>query len=288
MSSFRHPSNTRHTQYRSNRRHAPGHKVHQPQPRKCNSQPRELLKPRVEIRRRHEEHPPHQPGDAQCELNASRRRIALNLYPLLLHRHTRRLAVCQRNQPSIAQTLDPRERREKLKPEQRTPKNQQKDVSRNIVSTLPRTADRITRRGRNELPRIAHIRPLRRIAQPLALPAREPKHRINQRRAKEPLRNRDPPARDDHISGDGSDAPPTYARAETRVEADEDAECERRPEPPDLDEVDVEDVLLVREVRGREFGGVGLRVGGVGRAAGGRREGAENAAEEEGEGVDGD
>lgn len=49
---------------------------------------------------------------------------------------------------------------------------------------------------------------------------------------------------------------------------DEELERDRCPEPADLDEVDVEDVLLLREVRGRELRGVGLQKSVVWRVAG--------------------
>lgn len=68
----------------------------------------------------------------------------------------------------------------------------------------------------------------------------------------------------------------------------QDQEAEERgrdPEPSDLDEEDVEDVALAREVVGRLGRGVGLRDGVVGRVAGGGVEDGEEGAEEEGGGV---
>lgn len=62
-------------------------------------------------------------------------------------------------------------------------------------------------------------------------------------------------------------------------------ERDRDPEPGNLDEEDVEDVALAREVVGRLGRRVGLRDGVVGRAAGGGVEDGEEGAEEEGGGV---
>ena len=69
---------------------------------------------------------------------------------------------------------------------------------------------------------------------------------------------------------------------------EEEEEGERGPEPADLDEPGVEEVLLQREVRGRVGGRVRLEAGGVGRVAGARVEEREERAEEEGGRVDGE
>ncbi len=62
---------------------------------------------------------------------------------------------------------------------------------------------------------------------------------------------------------------------------------ERGPEPADFDEEDVEEVLFLRKVGGRELRRVGLRRGAVGSGAGvGLKEG-EEGAEKEGTGEDG-
>ena len=62
---------------------------------------------------------------------------------------------------------------------------------------------------------------------------------------------------------------------------DEQEEGESRPEPADLDEVDVEDVTLFGEVAGCLLRDIGLREGVVGRVAAGGVEAAEEGAEEE-------
>ena len=53
-------SYTRHTQISSQSWHTPRCEVDRIQPRKRNNQASELLKPRVEIRSCHKQHPPHQ------------------------------------------------------------------------------------------------------------------------------------------------------------------------------------------------------------------------------------
>jgi hypothetical protein len=281
-------SNTGHAQQRPDLRYTSWHEVHHPETCKRNSETSELLEPSVEVRSGHEQHPPHEPRDTKCELNAARRRIVLSLDALLLDRDARRLAVLEGDQPSIAQALDPRQCRQELQPKQRRAENKQENVSGDIVSALPRAAHSLARRTCNKLPRIAHILSLFRIPQSLALSAREAEHGIDQRRPKEPLRDKHPVRRDREVSYHCVDPALRHALPETRVEHEEDYERQRRPEPPDFDEVDVEDILLLGEVAGREFGWVRLRDGGVGRGAGAGRERAEDAAEQEGERVDGD
>lgn len=66
------------------------------------------------------------------------------------------------------------------------------------------------------------------------------------------------------------------------MQAQKHEERHRDPEPGDLDEEDVEEVALAREVAGRGGGRVGLREGVVGRAPGGGVQEGEERAEEEG------
>jgi hypothetical protein len=242
---------TRHTKNGPDLRHTPRHEVHQPQPRESNSQTSELLKPSMEVRSRHKQHPPHQARHTKRELDTPRRSIALHLLPLLLHRHTRRLSILQRNQTTISQSLHPRKCRQEFKPQQATSQNQEKDMSANIMSPLPRPTHRLTRRRRNKLPRITHILPLTSIPQPLTLPARKPKHSVDQRRPEEPLRDKNPPRRHRNISRQRIHPAPSHPRAEPRVENQKHEERKRCPEPPDFDKVDVENVLFLRKVRRR-------------------------------------
>lgn len=71
------------------------------------------------------------------------------------------------------------------------------------------------------------------------------------------------------------------------MQGQEEEEGERDPEPGDLDEEDVEEVALAREVAGRGGGRVRLRDGVVGGVAGRGVEEGEERAEEEGRGVGG-
>ena len=66
------------------------------------------------------------------------------------------------------------------------------------------------------------------------------------------------------------------------MQGQEEDEGERDPEPGDLDEEEVEDVALAREVAGRFRGRVGLRDGIVGGVARGGVEDREQGAEKEG------
>lgn len=72
------------------------------------------------------------------------------------------------------------------------------------------------------------------------------------------------------------------------MQQEEGEEGERGPEPADLDEEHVEQVAFAGEVRGRQRGGVGLQLRGVGGRAGAGVEQGEERAEEEGGGVDGE
>lgn len=72
------------------------------------------------------------------------------------------------------------------------------------------------------------------------------------------------------------------------MQEEEGEEGERGPEPADLDEEHVEQVAFAGEVRGRQRGGEGLQLRGVGGRAGAGVEEREERAEEEGGGVDGE
>lgn len=135
------------------------------------------------------------------------------------------------------------------------------------MSALPRPANSLARRSRQELSRIAHILPRFRILQPLTLSPSEAEHGINQWRPKRPLRNEHPPGRNNTIPHDGIDPPPAHPIAKAGMKHQKHGEGERGPEPSDFDEVDVEHILLLRKVRGRELGDVRLRDGRVGRAS---------------------
>jgi hypothetical protein len=282
-------SNTGHAQDRPNLRHSPGHKVHQPQARKRNTETSELLKPSMKVGGRHEQHPPHQPGNSKRELNASRCRItALGLHGLLLDRYTCCLPVVERDQASVSQSLHACESRQELEPEQGRAEDKQENVAANVVSALPRATHSLARRRRNELACIAHIVPRVRVAQALALAAGEAEHGVDERGPEEPLRDEDPVRRDRAVPDDSIDPALGDARAKARVEHDEDAERQRRPEPANLDKVHVEHVLLLRKIARCELGRVRLRDRGVRGAARGGRQCAEDAAEEQRERVDGE
>lgn len=66
----------------------------------------------------------------------------------------------------------------------------------------------------------------------------------------------------------------------------EQEECKRRPEPANLDKVEIEHITLFRKVARRFARGVRLCVWEVGGVAGRGVEGAEDGAEEECAGVD--
>ena len=72
------------------------------------------------------------------------------------------------------------------------------------------------------------------------------------------------------------------------MQREEGHEGERDPEPGHLDEEDVEEVALAREVAGRGGGRVRLRDGVVGGGARAGVEEGEERAEEEGRGVEGE
>jgi hypothetical protein len=279
-------SYTRHAKPRPDLRYASRQKVDGPQTREGDQQSRKLLKPGMEVSSRHEQHPPHHSRNAKRKLDTSRSRLALRLDQLFLHCDTSDLTIRKRNESSIPQSLNASESRQELQPKQRAPQDKQENVSRDIMTPLPRSTNSLARSSRNVLARIAHIIPRILTAKQLALTPCKPKPAINQRRPKEPLRKKAPPRRHQRIPQQRSNPPRTRPSPETRVERHEDGEGDRRPEPAYFDKVYVEDVLLLREIRGREFGGVRLQDGGVGCGAVRGRERCEYTAEEQGEGVD--
>lgn len=124
------------------------------------------------------------------------------------------------------------------------------------MPTTPAPARRPTRRGGEELLAVRSAR-LHGIDGDLAPAAREPESAVDERRAETPLRDEDPPARDERPSGrrPRRHHPPTTTNIVTiavgGMRRDERDERPRDPQPPALDEEDVEQVILAREVRRR-------------------------------------
>ena len=157
-----------------------------------------------------------------------------------------------------------------------------------IMTALPAPSHRFTRRMRRHTFRRLQVYSL--LPDNLALAAREHEATVNERGAEEPLCDSSPDGRDEQVAHDGAQATRRDHRpqrwAQTAVRDYEQAECDRDPDPADLDKVNVEDVAFARKVGRGLRGWVRLQVGAVGRVSGRGGEDAEEGPEEEGQGVD--
>lgn len=153
------------------------------------------------------------------------------------------------------------------------------------MPAAPSTSCRPTRGRGKELIRVRGPRS-HGVERDLTLAAGKPEPAIDERRTEAPLRDEDPPSRDERPAGGrpGSHC----AVPECGVRGEEGEEGDRDPQPPALDEEDVEQVVLPRKVRGRVLLDVRLPHGIVGRPAGLGRQGREQGAEDEDGGVRGE
>lgn len=254
-----------------------------------------LFEPGMEIRSGHEQHPPTQPRHGQWCPNASLQRSLLLLPISLPYNLPLRLPhtpIPPRHPPLLPQPLRPNQRRQHLEPQKQTPQHQNENMPTDIVPAPPLAPHSLTSLPRHKLLRPS--RPLHRARQ-LARAPRDPEPPIHEPRSEKPLRHRAPPQRHEtppqrppqplRRQHQRPTRTPHRRRPRRRVQRQKEEERDRDPEPGDLDEEDVEDVALAREVVGRLGRRVGLRDGVVGRGAGGGVEGGEEGAEEEGGGV---
>src|SRR3954471_24164186 len=122
-------------------------------------------------------------------------------------------------------------------------------MSREIMTTLPLPPYSFTSRACKKLSCIAHIRPCGRITYQLALTPCKAESAIDQRRPKEPLGHKDPKACDHAIShGRLYPFPAKPAPTESRIKRQEHSERNRSPKPSNFDEVNIEDIPLLRKV----------------------------------------
>lgn len=160
----------------------------------------------------------------------------------------------------------------------------------NIMPTPPLPPDRLTSLPRHKLLRAP--RPLHLARQQTRTP-RNPEPAIHESGPEKPLRHGAPPQR--HEPPPQRPAEPfrrqhetaAAARPRRRVQQKVQEERHRHPEPGDLDEEDVEDVALAREVARRRGRRVRLRGRVVGRLPRGGVQEGEEGAEQERAGVDG-
>ena len=244
----------------------------------------------MEIGRCHEQHPPIQTGyNDRCP------RCHLPHHSLRLFRSgagsltgdLRPFTVPSLDHPRVCQAFAADQHGQELHAEKGAPEDKNEHVTADIVAALPQPPDSLARPRRHELGLAA--RPLE-PPRELARPARDPEAAIDEGGAEEPLRHEEPPRRGSEVA----ERTPQLARGEDRprgpidpVEEEEGEEGEADPEPVDLDEVDVHQVPLQREVAGRAVRRVGLRQRVVGRPPGGRVDEGEERAEEKGGWVEG-
>ena len=221
-----------------------------------------LFKPGVEIHGSHEHHPrihcdndSHQFGTKPPSILVtahSRRHLGLNTRTL--DRSIPQVDIAQLIQLGRPPRHDPT----RLHHEHERPLRHQEHMSRDIMAATPTTAGFLTRRSSQVLLGARNAL-LDLEVRHLTLPARPAKAAINQRRAKEPLRDDEPPGRDGHPATEGA---LHLAARDAGVCRHEHEERKGDPGPALLDKVDVEGVALSRKVEGlktRLGGDLGLR-----------------------------
>lgn len=247
----------------------------------------DLLKPRMKVNGSHEQHPQRQshnpegelPPDAQIPLVRRRRRSAIRLDPGALDRavaHNDGSVVSEARHLEARPEHDP----DDLLHEEAAPEDEQEHVSGDVVPAAPPAPRRPARRRREEL--LAARGPRRHgVERDHALAPREPEPAVDERRPEAPLRDEDPPPRDERPARGRPGGHP--AAPERGVRGDERDERDRDPQPPALDEEDVEQVVLPREVRRRVLLDVRLPRDVVGRPAGlGGQDGEQRAEDQDG------
>ena len=126
--------------------------------------------------------------------------------------------------------------------------DEQEHMSRDIMPTAPISACRPARRGREKL-LLARGAGRHGLVGDFTPASCEPESAVDDGRAEAPLRDEHPPTRDESPARRSLGGRP--AVAERRMCCDEGKEGRRDPQPPALDEDDVEQVVLAREVRWR-------------------------------------
>ena len=265
-------SYTRQTDNLSEGRHTSGDKVDSVERNKRNQQARELFKPSVKVRGRHEQHPPTHGRHTQRHLDTQAQ------IPVVRHRHvalcidrldSRALdgAIVHDDPPLLAKSRGAHNGGQNLQPQHGGTHDQDKDMAGDVVAAAPGAPDGLASSVRKHLPRIAHLGLFlvgaRRVrVDDCALAAGIPKPAIDERRTKEPLRDGAPDGRDEQISQRGLDASGRQrgreARAQRRVAEEEKKKRRRDPDPADFDKEDVEDVGLFGKVAGGHVGRVRL------------------------------
>lgn len=257
---------------------------------KCRGRETDLFKPRVKISSGHEQHPERQAHDTQRKLPTNTQ-VPLMRFGRVISLDPRALQgpVAHDDGAIISAAHDLRARSQDdpddLLGEEAASQDKQEHMSGDIVSAVPVPAGRPARRGSEQLLLVGRARGDG-VARNLAPAPGEPEPAIDEGRAEAPLRDEDPPAGDEGPAGRGPGGHP--AAPERRVRGDEGEERDRDPQPPALDEEDVEQVVFSRKVRRRERLDVGLPREIVGRPAGFGGQRREQRAEDQDRGVHGE
>lgn len=112
----------------------------------------DLLKPRMEIRRRHQQHPQTQPHHHQRRTQPPLRNPLVTL--IITHDLPLRPphpSTPPRHPPLLPQPPRAHNSRQNLQPQKRTPKHQYKNMPANIMSTLPHPTHSLTSLSREKL-----------------------------------------------------------------------------------------------------------------------------------------
>lgn len=183
-----------------------------------------------------------------------------------------------------------------LEPEHSRTKNEDEDMATDIMAASPRATSNLAGSMSQDFSGVAHLVLLVVVdrvilVDDLALSAGQSKTAVDDGRAEEPLGNCTPDSGHGSIADDGADTAGCEGGLEARTkrgvgEAEEE-ESACYPDPANLDKVDVEDVGLEGEVRGSDGWRMRLKVAAVGSVARGLVQDAEQGAQDQSEGIDG-
>lgn len=185
----------------------------------------ELLQPGVEVSSSHEQHPPAQTCNAQCDSNAQAQ-LAGNMYIALLivclHSGSLDSTIVHTNATVLTQTSISENIGQDLQPQHGRSEDQDEDVTTDIVTTSPRATSNLASSVSEDFSGIAHLVLLCVVDRVViiddgALTAGESKTAVDDGRAEEPLGDSAPDCRDSYVADEGASAAGSESGLEARA-----------------------------------------------------------------------
>lgn len=249
-----------HSQDASDSRHTSGYEVDSIDDAESDKEASKLFQPSVEVCSCHEQHPPAQACDAQGNPNAQSQVVwdlDIALVVRCFNSSGLDSTIVHANTTILAQTSISENGRQDLEPEHSRTKDEDEDMTTDIVTASPRATSDLASGMSQDLSSVAHLVLLVVVdrvilVDDLALAPSQSKTAVDDGWAEEPLSNCRPDSSYGSVANDGADTAVCEggleARTKRAVGEAEEEECACYPYPADLDKVDVEDVGLEGEV----------------------------------------